>query len=340
MWLLLGGGIVAVLLAGGAPAVPRLTKCPPAALPPLLLQYSPAVPKNGLVRERPSRAQLALICGARPCRPSVGLPYVPRRRGTRSPTAGPRSSCSRCAGRSSACTGWCGCRTAVVSPSSMICDGGGRGVRRARCPRVGAARGRLCSAASTSRRCGRQDVGLDRRSTSAMVGVGVAAAAIVYARDAASELHLRMPPGAARPLVPDGVYVRRGAGRCWSRSPTRSSGDHVPTRRSSRDLLPTAPQTLPFVLLGFLLGRMYLALGPAVMLLIIVPILIAREMFAVVPASEGVARRDRSAAHPRARAEGSRTPPVTRSGSRSTRATSARSSTSCRRAWSACGSRP
>ncbi len=36
---------------------------------------------------------------------------------------------------------------------------------------------------------------------------------------------------------------------------------------------------LPFVMIGFLLGRLYLALGPAVMLLIIVPILIAREMF-------------------------------------------------------------
>ena len=37
---------------------------------------------------------------------------------------------------------------------------------------------------------------------------------------------------------------------------------------------------LPFALIGFLLGRLYLSLGPAVMLLIIVPILIAREMFA------------------------------------------------------------
>lgn len=47
-----------------------------------------------------------------------------------------------------------------------------------------------------------------------------------------------------------------------------------------RDLLPTAPQTLPFMLLGYLLGRLYLSLGGAVLLLIIMPILIAREMFA------------------------------------------------------------
>jgi hypothetical protein len=39
-------------------------------------------------------------------------------------------------------------------------------------------------------------------------------------------------------------------------------------------------EVLPFALVGFLLGRLYLSLGPAVLLLIIVPILIAREMFA------------------------------------------------------------
>jgi hypothetical protein len=39
-------------------------------------------------------------------------------------------------------------------------------------------------------------------------------------------------------------------------------------------------QIVPFALLGGLLGRLYLSLGPTVMLLIIVPILIAREMFA------------------------------------------------------------
>jgi len=39
-------------------------------------------------------------------------------------------------------------------------------------------------------------------------------------------------------------------------------------------------EVIPFALLGVFLGRLYLSLGPAVMLLIIVPILIAREMFA------------------------------------------------------------
>ncbi|HUI49164.1 MAG TPA: HD domain-containing phosphohydrolase [Acidimicrobiia bacterium] len=46
------------------------------------------------------------------------------------------------------------------------------------------------------------------------------------------------------------------------------------------ELTPHLASQLPFALLGFLLGRLYLSLGPTVMVLIIVPILIAREMFA------------------------------------------------------------
>ena len=46
------------------------------------------------------------------------------------------------------------------------------------------------------------------------------------------------------------------------------------------ELAPQLVSQLPFALLGFLLGRLYLSLGPTVMVLIIVPILIAREMFA------------------------------------------------------------
>ncbi len=51
-------------------------------------------------------------------------------------------------------------------------------------------------------------------------------------------------------------------------------------RDSVASLLPAAIEVLPFAILGCLLGRLYLSLGPAVMLLIIVPIFIAREMFA------------------------------------------------------------
>jgi hypothetical protein len=46
------------------------------------------------------------------------------------------------------------------------------------------------------------------------------------------------------------------------------------------ELIPAGAEVLPFAVLGFLLGRLYISLGPTVMLLIIVPILIAREMFA------------------------------------------------------------
>ena len=45
-------------------------------------------------------------------------------------------------------------------------------------------------------------------------------------------------------------------------------------------LTPSCVQQIPFALLGFFLGRLYLELGAVVLLLIIVPILIAREMFA------------------------------------------------------------
>lgn len=51
-------------------------------------------------------------------------------------------------------------------------------------------------------------------------------------------------------------------------------------RQVLAELLPAGAEVLPFAALGFLLGRLYVSLGPAVMLLIIVPILIAREMFA------------------------------------------------------------
>ena len=43
---------------------------------------------------------------------------------------------------------------------------------------------------------------------------------------------------------------------------------------------PRAIESLPFSVLGFLLGRLYLGLGAAAVLMIVVPILIAREMFA------------------------------------------------------------
>jgi HD superfamily phosphodiesterase len=47
-----------------------------------------------------------------------------------------------------------------------------------------------------------------------------------------------------------------------------------------REFVPSFLQAIPFAVLGYFVGELYLELGAAVMLLIIVPILIAREMFA------------------------------------------------------------
>jgi hypothetical protein len=51
-------------------------------------------------------------------------------------------------------------------------------------------------------------------------------------------------------------------------------------REALLELIPAGAEVLPFAVLGFLLGRLYLDIGPAAVLMIIVPILIAREMFA------------------------------------------------------------
>ena len=51
-------------------------------------------------------------------------------------------------------------------------------------------------------------------------------------------------------------------------------------REVLREFVPSFAQASPFAVLGYFVGELYLALGAAVMLLVIVPILIAREMFA------------------------------------------------------------
>jgi HD domain-containing protein len=56
--------------------------------------------------------------------------------------------------------------------------------------------------------------------------------------------------------------------------------DQRPWRDVLRELVPAGRDVVPFAILGFLLGRLYLELGAGVLLLIIVPIVIAREMFA------------------------------------------------------------
>jgi hypothetical protein len=108
------------------------------------------------------------------------------------------------------------------------------------------------------------------------VGFSVLAAALVYAP--LSRYFPTALPGALSVVLPVAVAYVAVA---WSMLLLSYAIElrRVPSE-VLRDLLPTAPQTLPFMLVGYLLGRLYLSLGPAVMLLIIVPILIAREMFA------------------------------------------------------------
>jgi HD superfamily phosphodiesterase len=58
----------------------------------------------------------------------------------------------------------------------------------------------------------------------------------------------------------------------------------IELKRAPQEMLaelgPSFVQSLPFAVLGFVVGRLYVDLGAGVMLLVIVPILIAREMFA------------------------------------------------------------
>ena len=110
---------------------------------------------------------------------------------------------------------------------------------------------------------------------------GVSALALAAARAAfvavPSSLSVRMPSALLAVGALAAVYV----GVAWS---LVALSYVVESRHFSREafggLGPLILEVMPFAVLGFLLGRLYLALGSAVMILVIVPILIAREMFA------------------------------------------------------------
>jgi hypothetical protein len=53
-----------------------------------------------------------------------------------------------------------------------------------------------------------------------------------------------------------------------------------PIKRLLPSFLPSAIQSLPFCILGFFIGTLYNSIGPAVVVLLIVPMVIAREVFA------------------------------------------------------------
>jgi hypothetical protein len=79
------------------------------------------------------------------------------------------------------------------------------------------------------------------------------------------------------PLVPTAFYVVV----LWALLTIGSAiRGHTSMREMLEDMGPALAQVLSFSFVGFLLGRLYVSLGAWVMLLIIVPILIARQMFA------------------------------------------------------------
>jgi hypothetical protein len=107
-------------------------------------------------------------------------------------------------------------------------------------------------------------------------GCGAGAAALVYAE-------LRPTVGGALPLALLALLVPAFAFIVGNESLVVLSyvvEGGRPFKEIVAELAPQLASQLPFALLGFLLGRLYLSLGPAVLLLIVVPILIAREMFA------------------------------------------------------------
>jgi HD superfamily phosphodiesterase len=105
-------------------------------------------------------------------------------------------------------------------------------------------------------------------------GLGAVAAALVYAPLA---VHSSTPIGTAIAVVL-AMVVLHTVNVAVLLSSYLAEQRHIP-----REVWTSAPRSVleetPFAVVGYVLGWMYLALGPAVMVLIIVPILIAREMF-------------------------------------------------------------
>jgi hypothetical protein len=107
-------------------------------------------------------------------------------------------------------------------------------------------------------------------------GIAVLAGSGVYSA-LPQEFHARVPLIIVA-VVPTALAVTLVSGILLALSFVVELGE-IPKDVLS-DMRLSFAQVLVFALLGFLLGHLYLSLGPAVMLLIVVPILIAREMFA------------------------------------------------------------
>jgi hypothetical protein len=109
-----------------------------------------------------------------------------------------------------------------------------------------------------------------------VIGLAMLAGGAAYSQ--LPEQAREVMPGAIIGLVPVAIICVMVSGSLLVLSYLVETG-HV-EREVLIGIRSSFAEVVPFALLGFLLGRLYLALGPSVMLLIIVPILIAREMFA------------------------------------------------------------
>jgi HD superfamily phosphohydrolase YqeK len=111
--------------------------------------------------------------------------------------------------------------------------------------------------------------------TDGMLGLAYLAAAGGYSLLPAS-LSVHLPAALVAPVVPTLFYV---VAVCSIFAAGTAIRYGTSLREIVAELIPATAEALSFSLVGFLLGRMYVQLGAMVMLLIIAPILVAREMF-------------------------------------------------------------
>lgn len=109
-----------------------------------------------------------------------------------------------------------------------------------------------------------------------VIALATTAAAAVYAMTPESATE-RMPVAILAAILPTVAFVAVN----WA---LVASSYAIEGTRSSREVLgdlgPAAVQQIPFGLLGLFIGRLYLSIGAPVVFLLVVPILVAREVFA------------------------------------------------------------
>src|SRR5579871_123040 len=106
-------------------------------------------------------------------------------------------------------------------------------------------------------------------------GLAFLAAAAVLAGSQATQL--RSTPLAALAVIPSALAY---LGAAWALVVVSylCEGTSSP-REVLAEAITSGADFLPFALLGFLVGRLYLALGPGILVLVVMPILVAREVF-------------------------------------------------------------